>query len=157
MKAISPEIAMKAGILTLASLLASAPASGAADWKPAPGDLMTRWAAKVDPARPHPEYPRPQLVREAWRNLNGLWQFEIAAKDAPQPPQFSRHILVPFPVESALSGIKQRVSQKDRLWYQRGFTVPAKAPVLKDNLPPSSITVYTTYRLKPAEAGVTSD
>jgi len=115
---------MKTNTLILTYLLACALTSGAAEWQPVPGDLMTLWAAKVDPAKPLPEYPRPQLVREAWQNLNGLWHFEIAAKDAPQPVQFSRQILVPYPVESALSGIKQRVSQNDRLWYQRGFTVP---------------------------------
>jgi len=116
---------MKTTLLTLAILPVLALTSSAAEWQPVPGNLMTRWAAKVDPAKPLPEHPRPQLVREAWQNLNGLWQFEIAAKDAAQPVQFSRQILVPYPVESALSGIKQRVSQKDRLWYQRGFSVPA--------------------------------
>jgi len=105
-------------------LLAVGLTASAAEWQPVSGQLMTRWAAKVDPAKPLPEHPRPQLVREAWQNLNGLWQFEIAAKEAPQPAQFSKQILVPYPVESALSGIKQRVSQKDRLWYQRSFTVP---------------------------------
>ena len=98
--------------------------AGAADWQPVPGDLMTRWAAEVDPANPHPEHPRPQMVREAWQNLNGLWQFEIAGKDDPQPAQFARQILVPFPVESALSGLKQRVEPKDRMWYRRSFSVP---------------------------------
>ena len=110
--------------LILAALPALVLTSSAAEWQPVPGNLMTRWAAKVDPAKPLPEHPRPQLVREAWQNLNGLWQFEIAVKDAPQPARFSQQILVPYPVESALSGIKKRVSQKDRLWYQRCFTVP---------------------------------
>ena len=114
---------LKINTLTLTCLLAFALTSGAAEWQPVPGTLLTRWAAKVDPAKPLPEHPRPQLVREAWQNLNGLWQFEIAAKDAAQPVQFSQQILVPYPVESALSGIKQRVSQKDRLWYRRGFSV----------------------------------
>ena len=124
MKTITINSTLKTYTLTLTCLLACALTSGAAEWQPVPGNLMTRWAAKVDPAKPLPEHPRPQLVREAWQNLNGLWQFEIAAKDAPQPARFSQQILVPYPVESALSGIKQRVSQKDRLWYQRAFTVP---------------------------------
>ncbi|MCX6995671.1 MAG: chitobiase/beta-hexosaminidase C-terminal domain-containing protein [Kiritimatiellaeota bacterium] len=116
-----------AGPMLLAGMALSALAltAKAADWKPVPGNIMTRWAAQVDPARPLPEHPRPQLVRPAWQNLNGLWQFEIAAKEAAQPAQFSRQILVPYPVESALSGIKQRVSQKDRLWYRRDFSMPA--------------------------------
>ena len=116
---------MKTTRLILAALPALVLTSSAAEWQPVPGNLMTRWAAKVDPAKPLPEHPRPQLVREAWLNLNGLWQFEIAAKDAPQPARFSQQILVPYPVESALSGIKQRVEPKDRLWYQRAFSVPA--------------------------------
>lgn len=114
---------MKTTLLTLATLLVLAMTSGAAEWDPVPGNLLTRWAAKVDTAKPLPEHPRPQLVREAWQSLNGLWRFEIADKEAPQPAQFSKQILVPYPVESALSGIKQRVTQKNRLWYQRGFTV----------------------------------
>ena len=120
-----PEIKTKsANTMMIAGLLAFAVAVRAAEWQPVPGHLMTRWASQVDPARPHPEYPRPQMVRPAWQNLNGLWQFEITGKAAPQPTQFTKQILVPFPVESALSGIKQRVQPKDRLWYRRGFTVP---------------------------------
>jgi lysophospholipase L1-like esterase len=101
-----------------------APKLRAAEWQPVPGHMMTRWAREVDPAKPHPEHPRPQLVRQAWQNLNGLWQFEINGKEAPQPTQFSRQVLVPYPVESALSGVKKRVELKDRLWYRRSFTVP---------------------------------
>ena len=67
---------------------------------------MTRWAKKVTPKTVHQEYPRPQLVREKWLNLNGLWQYAIKAKDAPQP-KMDGQILVPFPVESALSGVRE--------------------------------------------------
>ena len=95
---------MKTILLTLAALPGLALTSDAADWQPVPGNLMTRWAAKVDPAKPLPEHPRPQLVREAWQNLNGLWQFEIAAKDAPQPTRFSQQILVPYRFQSTLAG-----------------------------------------------------
>src|SRR5262245_48908868 len=52
-------------------------------WHPVEGNLMTRWARQVDPARPLPEYPRPQMVRAQWQNLNGLWQFAITNKDSP--------------------------------------------------------------------------
>lgn len=96
----------------------------AAEWRPVPGHMMTRWAKQVNPAKPLPEHPRPQMVRSAWQNLNGLWQFEITAKESAQPQQFSQQILVPFPVESALSGVKKRVEPKDRLWYRRTFSVP---------------------------------
>src|SRR5262245_46827762 len=102
--------------------LGSAPAP-AADWKPAQGPLMTRWARDVRPDRVHPEYPRPQLVREAWLNLNGLWELAFAKADEPVPAgkTLPERVLVPFPVESALSGVMKRA---DRLWYRRTFRVP---------------------------------
>src|SRR5262249_26630647 len=99
------------------------PAS-AADWAPAKGPLATRWAKDVDPAKVHPEYPRPQLVRKDWLNLNGVWQLAFAKPDeaAPVGKELPERILVPFPVESALSGVMKRA---DRLWYRRTFTVPS--------------------------------
>ncbi len=93
-------------------------------WQPAPGPLMTRWAKDVSPEKVHPEYPRPQMVREDWLNLNGLWDYAIVEKDAAQPAQWDGQILVPFPVESALSGVKKPVNEKQRLWYHRTFKVP---------------------------------
>ncbi|SPE60477.1 Glycoside hydrolase family 2 sugar binding [Verrucomicrobia bacterium] len=96
----------------------------AADWQAAAGPLRTRWAAEVSPTNAHPEYPRPQMKREEWSNLNGLWDLAITAKEATQPQAFPVRILVPFPVESALSGVMKPVSENDRLWYRRGFTVP---------------------------------
>ena len=93
-------------------------------WEPAQGPLMTRWAADVDPAAPLPEYPRPQWVRSDWQNLNGLWDYAIAAADAAQPAEWQGEILVPFPVESSLSGVMKRVSPEEQLWYRRTFTVP---------------------------------
>jgi hypothetical protein len=95
-----------------------------ADWQPAKGPLLTRWAKEVRPDKVHPEYPRPQMVRKDWLNLNGLWQLGFATKD--ETPPFGKYlperILVPFPVESALSGVMKHA---DRLWYRRTFTVPA--------------------------------
>jgi beta-galactosidase/beta-glucuronidase len=93
-------------------------------WQPAQGPLLTRWAKDVSPKNAHPEYPRPQMVRKDWQNLNGLWDYAITAKDAPQPVQWDGQILVPFPVESALSGVMRRVYETNRLWYRRTFTVP---------------------------------
>ena len=107
-------------VLVLVMLSVSA---GRADWKPASGPLMTRWAKEVTPDKALPEYPRPQLVREKWQNLNGLWQFAVA-KDKEDPPvgkKLDEQILVPFPVESALSGLMKHA---DRVWYRRTFTVP---------------------------------
>jgi hypothetical protein len=94
-----------------------------ADWKPARGPLMTRWAKDVSPDKVHREYPRPQMVRKDWKNLNGLWQLAFARKGEAPPlgKDLPERILVPFPVESALSGVMKRV---DRLWYRRTFTVP---------------------------------
>ncbi len=88
---------------------------------------MTKWADKVDPQSPLPEYTRPQLVRENWVNLNGLWDYKVTGKDDPQPDEFQGKILVPFCIESALSGVKKQFTRDDRLWYSRSFTSPALA------------------------------
>jgi hypothetical protein len=94
-----------------------------ADWKPAEGPLKTRWAKEVRPDRVLPEYPRPQLRREAWQNLNGVWQLAFAREGdaAPVGKDLPERILVPFPVESALSGV---MKPAERLWYRRLFSVP---------------------------------
>jgi Glycosyl hydrolases family 2, TIM barrel domain/Glycosyl hydrolases family 2, sugar binding domain/Glycosyl hydrolases family 2 len=93
------------------------------EWKPAAGPLMTRWAKDVSPETVHPDYPRPQMVRKDWKNLNGLWQlaFGKEGEDPPIGKELNEQILVPFPVESALSGIMKRA---DRLWYRRTFSLP---------------------------------
>jgi beta-galactosidase/beta-glucuronidase len=85
--------------------------------------LVTRWAADVTPDNVLPEYPRPQLVRDAWMNLNGLWNYALTSRTAEQPSTFEGDILVPYPIESYLSGVQQRVTGK-RVWYQRSFRVP---------------------------------
>lgn len=101
----------------------------AADWKPAEAPIMTPWAEEVDPAAPHPEYPRPQLVRPEWKNLNGLWKYAITPKDQESAPtEWDGDILVPFPIESALSGVGKRVSPDQLLWYRTEF----EAPEVKD-------------------------
>jgi len=100
--------------------------SASAAWELAKGPLMTRWAKEVSPDNAHQEYPRPQMVREDWLNLNGLWQYAIRPKERPQPKMFDGQILVPFPVESALSGVMKRVGEENRLWYRRTFDVPAQ-------------------------------
>ena len=92
-------------------------------WQPAKGPLMTRWAKEVSPTNALPEYPRPQLARANWLNLNGLWEYQSGAEgDAvPSGQKLSGQIMVPFPVESALSGVMEH---HDRLWYRRSFNVP---------------------------------
>ena len=87
---------------------------------------MTRWAKDVSPERVHPEYPRPQMVRPDWTNLNGLWDYAIRPRDEDRPDDFDGQILVPFPVESALSGVMKPVGEPNRLWYRRTFEVPRR-------------------------------
>src|SRR5690242_10199975 len=95
-----------------------------ADWKPADGPLRTRWARDVSPDNALREYPRPQMVREKWMNLNGLWQFASAKEGeaAPIGKDLGEQILVPFAPESALSGLMRH---EQRMWYRRAFQVPA--------------------------------
>jgi beta-galactosidase/beta-glucuronidase len=97
-----------------------------AAWQPAQGPLMTRWAKDVKPDQALPEYPRPQMVRAEWQNLNGLWNYAVVTKDSAQPAQWAGQILVPFPIESALSGVMKPLSPDQRLWYRRAFNVPKK-------------------------------
>jgi hypothetical protein len=106
-------------------IAACAALSLCAEWKPVPGHIMTRWAAQVDPAKPLPEYPRPQMVRSEWLNLNGLWNYSVGSKNTSARPESQGQILVPFPLESALSGVKKPLSPEQQLWYQRTFTLPA--------------------------------
>lgn len=98
----------------------------AADWTPAQGPLTTPWTGDVTPDHVWPEYPRPQMMRPHWTNLNGLWDYAIRAKDAAQPDKWDGEILVPFAVESALSGVKKTVLPEQRLWYRRSFDVSSR-------------------------------
>ena len=86
--------------------------------------LATPWTDQVSPESPHPEYPRPQMVRKRWENLNGPWDYAIRPADAAQPESFDGKILVPFAVESALSGVQKRVGKDNRLWYRRTVRLP---------------------------------
>ena len=95
-----------------------------AQWKPVEGNIMSPWAEKVDPSSVHAEYPRPQMVRGQWMNLNGLWDYAIAPCGAETFEPQGR-ILVPFAVESALSGVGRRVGSGNELWYERTFIVPS--------------------------------
>src|SRR5947209_1228176 len=75
-------------------------AASAADWKPAPAPLMTKWGKQVTPQNAWQEYPRPQLVRPRWMNLNGLWDYAITRRDGEKPEKWDGQILVPFCIES---------------------------------------------------------
>jgi beta-galactosidase/beta-glucuronidase len=95
-------------------------------WSVVPGKLTTSWTARVDPQHPLPEYPRPQLVRSSWMNLNGLWQYSILPNSTEViPAAFSGNILVPFAVESSLSGVAKTVGKDSVIWYQRTFEIPS--------------------------------
>ncbi len=97
----------------------------AQDWAPQGYKIKTRWAADVNPELPLPEYPRPQMTRGEWMNLNGLWDYAINTKRT-VPTEWEGKILVPFPVESSLSGVQRMLDKNTFLWYQRTFTVPSE-------------------------------
>ncbi len=88
-------------------------------YQPVGGHIMTRWAKEVRPDHALPEYPRPIMVRDTWMNLNGLWEYAVVAKESAAPQTWDGEILVPYPIESALSGVKKTVSSDDALWYRR--------------------------------------
>ena len=98
--------------------------SKAYEWKPVEGNIMTSWAKEVTPQNTLNEYPRPQMVRNKWMNLNGLWDYKIAPKEAMNVTSYDGKILVPYPLESALSGVKKQLLPSDKLWYRRTFTLP---------------------------------
>lgn len=93
------------------------------EWAPAGDRIITVWGENLDPADVLPEYPRPQMVREQWVNLNGLWEYAITPIEA-VPEEMDGHILVPFAVESALSGVGRAVTENDALWYSREISIP---------------------------------
>lgn len=98
--------------------------AGFSQWKPAGDKIKTEWADKVDPQNVLPEYPRPIMERPQWLNLNGLWDYAITKKDAPLPKTFDGKILVPFAIESSLSGVGKTVKADQSLWYERKFQIP---------------------------------
>jgi beta-galactosidase/beta-glucuronidase len=93
-------------------------------WAPIDGQIMTRWSYKVDSTQPFPEYPRPQFKRAEWLNLNGLWDYAIVPKEEREVSSFDGKVLVPFPIESALSGVKKKLKRRQKLWYSRTFKIP---------------------------------
>lgn len=94
-----------------------------AQWKPVGDKIKTKWADAINPAEVLQEYPRPIMERSSWKNLNGLWQYAITEIDKPAPTKFDGDILVPFAVESSLSGVGKKVGDNKVLWYQCHFDV----------------------------------
>jgi len=121
---------MRMLIAAIASMILAMSAVGAAAQTAPAGDgvytsdLMTRWGREVTPDNAWRSYPRPQLKRDRWLNLNGLWDYAIAKDSAAQPMRMDGQILVPYPVESKLSRVSRKVTPDDRIWYRRSFTVP---------------------------------
>ena len=105
-------------ILLLSSLCAMA------QYRPAGDKIKTKWADEVKPENVLPEYPRPLMTRQAWQNLNGLWNYALTPKEGKQPSQYDGEILVPFCIESSLSGVQKEVGADQALWYQREFSIP---------------------------------
>lgn len=99
--------------------------SGYAQWKPAGDKIKTKWAAEIDVNNVLPEYPRPIMERADWQNLNGLWEYAILPVGNNEPARFDGKILVPFAVESSLSGVQKELGKDKELWYKRTFSVPS--------------------------------
>jgi len=97
----------------------------AGHWKPAGDKITTKWAEEVTPNNAWKQYPRPQMVRKDWKNLNGLWDYAIVSKDSQKPENYDGRILVPFAAESALSGVGKTVGKDNALWYFNTFRVPS--------------------------------
>jgi len=116
-------------LVTATGLAAGADADA---YQPVPGEFgLSKWAAKVTPNNVLPEYPRPQMVRRQWMNLNGLWDYSVVAREAASPEPYQGRILVPFCIEAPLSGVGKMINSlpgrtypNSRLWYRRHFEIP---------------------------------
>ena len=115
---------LKYFLLSALGLIASTTA--VAQYAPAGDKIKTPWAETIDVNNVRPEYPRPIMERDSWKNLNGLWDYAIAPKGSVEPAKYDGQILVPFAVESSLSGVGKTVGDKNEIWYKRTFTIPAK-------------------------------
>ena len=108
-------------LLAITAVMIATHAWAGGDGSPVEGSMLTEWGAKVTPENAWREYPRPQMVREGWRNLNGLWHYAITRRGAAQPGEWANQILVPFALETPLSGVGQRLKNDQALWYRRTF------------------------------------
>lgn len=110
--------------LLLAALLCCSTAA-VAQYAPAGDKIKTSWGENIDPANVRPEYPRPIMERDRWQNLNGLWDYAVRPRGQQHPNGVDGQILVPFCIESSLSGVGRTVGEDNELWYSRTFTVPS--------------------------------
>ena len=93
----------------------------AQNWQPTGDKIKTRWAEKITPENVWKEYPRPQMVRPQWQNLNGLWEYAITSNKIANPEEWEQNILVPFALETPLSGVGRRIESNEVIWYRRSF------------------------------------
>ena len=114
---------MKTKLIFIAFLFLSI--SMSAQWKPAGDKIKTAWAETLNLDNILSEYPRPIMERDSWLNLNGLWEYAILPFGQKEPQKFDGKILVPFAVESSLSGVQKELGKEKELWYKRTFNIPS--------------------------------
>lgn len=95
-----------------------------ADWQPVKGGMMTKWGTELKADKVWQEYPRPQMERADWTNLNGLWDYAVTSKDQQTAANWNGQILVPFCPESSLSGVGRLIEPTEALWYKRSLPAP---------------------------------
>ena len=135
-----------AGLAAAAALSAATPSF--AGYEQASAPLKTPWGEKVTPQNAWREYPRPQMVRAQWTNLNGLWQYAVT-KDAPGcPANWDGRILVPFVIESALSGVGRPLEKDDTLWYRRSFDAEGRDALVAGRLEKIPALVNANFDLR---------
>ncbi|MCG8578982.1 MAG: beta galactosidase jelly roll domain-containing protein [Bacteroidales bacterium] len=98
----------------------------AQSWKPVGNKIMSQWAESVRPENAWRKYPRPQMKREQWQNLNGLWEYAISSNRAEKPKEWLNSILVPYAIETPLSGVGRHISSDEVIWYRRKFSLSLK-------------------------------
>src|SRR5690606_28668982 len=131
----------------------SAAVSQNSQWKIAGNKITTPWASEMDPENVLQVYPRPQMVREKWQNLNGLWDYSILPASSSRPSSFDGRILVPYAIESALSGVGKRVGQDSILWYRTSFQLTGRGQDDRVLLHFGAVDWETTVFVNGQEAG----
>ncbi|MCA9139101.1 MAG: sulfatase-like hydrolase/transferase [Planctomycetales bacterium] len=111
------------------TVFASPLAMAQSEWSPVDGAMLTRWGKNITPDSVWPDYPRPQMTRDQWTNLNGMWDYAVSGVDADKPQNWTGKILVPFAIESPLSGVGRRLNADEALWYRTTFD---RADVMPD-------------------------
>ena len=111
--------------LALGLILTITAGTSYGQYRPAGDKIKTEWAEQINPENVWNAYPRPLLERREWQNLNGLWEYAIVDSKLNSPAEYDGEILVPFPVESSLSGVGRNVGADKNTWYKRSFSIPS--------------------------------